>query len=122
MVPDGLNEILGDTFSAISCRMGAASRPVDPCHTAVCIERPVEHVQVCGDVMLIRIARGPAVLPEEGVVLGLSNYVDGQLTVELEPLRTLPPLAKLDHWVHVIVIAATAMWGVFIVGLHKAVG
>jgi len=72
--------------------------------------------------MLVRIARGPAVLLEEGVVLGVGNYIDGQFTVELEPLRTLPPLAELDRWVHVIVIPATAMSGVFIVGLHKAVG
>ena len=81
----------------------------------------MEHVQVRGDVMLVRIARGPAVPPEEGVVLGVGNYVDGQVTVELKPLRTLSPLAELDLWSHVIVITATATWGVFIVGLHKAV-
>lgn len=53
----------------------------------------MEHVQVGGDVVLVGIASGPAVLLKEVVVFGVGNYVDSQLTVELKPFRPLPPLA-----------------------------
>ena len=71
--------------------------------------------------MLIWVAGGLTVFLEECVVLGVCNYVNGQLTAEFKPLRPFPPLIELDVGQHVAAVATTPIAGGVIVGLNKTV-
>lgn len=100
--------------------MGTAPGPVNIGEAPVGALRPVEDVQVSWDVVLVGVASGLAVLPEEVIVLGISDDVGGQVPVHLEPLGTFPPLAESDVWEHVGAVAASAITGWVIVHVDEA--
>jgi hypothetical protein len=86
IVPDGLDELHIDVSSTISCWMRASSRPINPCDGPVGVERPMEQMKIGWYVMLIRVARRSAVLPEYGVVLVVRYNTHSQFTVQFKPL------------------------------------
>lgn len=72
--------------------------------------------------MLVRIARGPAILWKERIIFAVGYDTCGQLAVEFEPLGTFSPFRELDERSHAAVVAAFALFGVVKEGVDKAVG
>jgi hypothetical protein len=73
-------------------RVRAAAGPVHPRDAPVGDPRGGLDGQHRGQVVLVHVARRPAVVPELGVVAAVGDDADGEVAVQLEPLRALAEL------------------------------
>lgn len=71
----------------------------------------MEHVQVCWNIVFIRVASRLTEFTEEIVVKGVRDYMNCKFTIKFEPLRTFPPMSKMDMRKHMPAISATAITG-----------
>lgn len=71
----------------------------------------MEHIQEGWKVMFIWVAGRLTVSTEEGIVLGVGDYVNSQSTVKFKPLRPFPPVFKLNIRKHIAVVAAPPITG-----------
>ncbi|WVZ67978.1 LOW QUALITY PROTEIN: hypothetical protein U9M48_016979, partial [Paspalum notatum var. saurae] len=119
--PDAADELRRGVPRAVRHRVGAARGPVDVRHGAVRVARAVPQAHVRLHVVLVGVARRPAVPPEQRVVPGVRQDAGGHVAAELEPLRPLAPLPQRDVRRHAPAVPLAAPLGVLVVGLHEAV-
>lgn len=61
--------------------------------------------------MFIRVASRLTIFTEEGIILGVRDYINSQSTVEFKPLRPFPPVLELNMRKHTSAVAATPVTG-----------
>lgn len=121
IVPDVPYEACCNILSTKSRRMWTAEWPIYPSYSAVGVEGGVKYVEVSRNVVLVRVAWRVAILSEKVIVLEVWYDLNGQTTVELEPLWPFPPLVNPNAGCHPSAISTTAIARGIIIWLHKTV-
>lgn len=117
-----LQELNGHVRSHELRWMRPTPRPVNPSQRPVRIFLPKLDANICGQVVLIRVAWGSAILCKHWKILSIWNHLHRNLTVHLEPLWSLPPLLESDLRAHFRPVSVSADWSGFVVCLHKCLG
>jgi hypothetical protein len=113
-----LEERLADVPGAERGRVRAAAGPVDPGDAAVGDAPRRLEGEHGGQVVLVRVAGRAAVLLELGVVAAVG---DGEVAVQLEPLRALAPLVAPHLGGQAGAVAAAAVRARVVEGADEAV-
>lgn len=119
--PDPVQQLDRNLAPPESAGMRAILGPIYPGNAPVRTPVRRNNIEERGNVVLVRVTRRRAVVPENWVIGSVGGDVQRRRPVGLEPLGALPPVGEGDGREHTAVVTAAADFSGIVVGRDEGV-
>lgn len=109
VIPQPIQELIGDVLMHKGCWVGASSGPIRVCQPPASQLPPIRDKQHGLNVVLVNVAMRSTKVPELRIVFHIRHHLNDQLPLELKPLPSFAELLKGNLRQHAPVVPATAI-------------